>query len=98
MIYNNKQYYIYLICNKNNTTIYTGITSDIKRRIWEHKNKTTKGFSSKYNLYKLLYYEIFNDPENAIIREKQIKSGSREKKIELIESMNPKWIDLYDNL
>jgi putative endonuclease len=98
MIYNNKQYYVYLICNKNNTTIYTGITSDLKRRIWEHKNKTTKGFSSKYNLYKLLYYEIYNDPENAIIREKQIKSGSREKKIELIESMNPKWIDLYDNL
>ena len=98
MIYNNKQYYIYLLGNKNNTTIYTGITSDIKRRIWEHKNKTTKGFSSKYNLYKLLYYEIYQDPENAIIREKQIKSGSREKKIELIESMNPKWIDLYDNL
>ena len=89
MIYNNKQYYAYLICNKNNTAIYTGITSDIKRRIWEHKNKTTKGFSSKYNLYKLLYYEIYNDPENAIIREK---------KIELIESMNPKWIGLYDNL
>ena len=98
MIYNNKQYYIYLLGNKNNTTIYTGITSDLKRRIWEHKNKTTKGFSSKYNLYKLLYYEIYNDPENAIIREKQIKSGSREKKIELIESMNLKWIDLYDNL
>ena len=98
MIYNNKQYYVYLICNKNNTTIYTGITSNLKRRIWEHKNKTTKGFSSKYNLYKLLYYEIYQDPENAIIREKQIKSGSREKKIELIESMNPKWIDLYDNL
>ena len=98
MIYNNKQYYIYLLGNKNNTTIYTGITSDLKRRIWEHKNKTTKGFSSKYNLYKLLYYEIYNDPENAIIREKQIKSGSREKKIELIESMNPKWIDLYGNL
>ena len=87
-----------MIGNKNNTTIYTGITSDLKRRIWEHKNKTTKGFSSKYNLYKLLYYEIYNDPENAIIREKQIKSGSREKKIELIESMNLKWIDLYDNL
>ena len=98
MIYNNKQYYIYLLGNKNNTTIYTGITSDLKRRIWEHKNKTTKGFSSKYNLYKLLYYEIYQDPENAIIREKQIKSGSREKKIELIESMNPKWIDLYGNL
>ena len=95
---NNKQYYVYLISNKNNTTIYTGITSDIKRRIWEHKNKITKGFSSKYNLYKLLYYEIYNDPENAIIREKQIKSGRREKKIRLIESMNPKWIDLYDNL
>jgi putative endonuclease len=86
---NNKQYYVYLISNKNNTTIYTGITSDIKRRIWEHKNKITKGFSSKYNLHKLLYYEIYNDPENAIIREKKIK---------LIESINPKWIDLYDNL
>ena len=94
----NKQYYIYLISNKNNTTIYTGITSDIKRRIWEHKNNITKGFSSKYNLHKLLYYEIYNDPENAIIREKQIKSGRREKKIKLIESMNPKWVDLYDNL
>ena len=98
MIYNNKQYYIYLLGNKNNTTIYTGITSDLKRRIWEHKNKITKGFSSRYNLDKLLYYEILNDPENAIIREKQIKSGSREKKTKLIESMNPKWIDLYDNL
>ena len=98
MIHKNKQYYVYLICNKNNTTIYTGITSDIKRRIWEHKNKITEGFSSKYNLYKLIYYEIFNDPENAIIREKQIKSGRREKKIKLIEPMNPKWIDLYDNL
>ena len=95
---NNRQYYVYMIGNKNNTTIYTGITSDLKRRIWEHKNKTTKGFSSKYNLYKLLYYEIYQDPENAIIREKQIKSGSREKKIELIESMNPEWVDLYPNL
>ena len=94
----NKQYYVYLISNKNNTTIYTDITSDIKRRIWEHKNNITKGFSSKYNLHKLLYYEIYQDPENAIIREKQIKSGRREKKIRLIESMNPKWIDLYDNL
>ena len=94
----NKQYYVYLISNKNNTTIYTGITSDLKRRIWEHKNSITKGFSSKYNLHKLLYYEIYNDPENAIIREKQIKSGRREKKIKLIESINPKWIDLYDNL
>ena len=98
MIYNNKQYYVYLISNKNNTTIYTDITSDLKRRIWEHKNNITKGFSSKYNLHKLLYYEIYQDPENAIIREKQIKSGRREKKIRLIESMNPKWVDLYDNL
>lgn len=95
---NLKQYYVYLICNKNNTTIYTGITSDLKRRIWEHKNKITKGFSNRYNLTKLLYYEIFLDPENAILREKQIKSGSRIKKIELIESINPEWLDLYDNL
>ncbi len=95
---NNKQYYVYMIGNKNNTTIYTGITSNLIKRIWEHKNKITEGFSSRYNLVKLLYYETLNDPENAIIREKQIKSGSREKKIRLIESMNPDWEDLYPNL
>ena len=95
---NKKQYYVYLLCNQNNTTIYTGITSDLKRRSWEHKNKVVDSFSQKYNLCKLIYYEIYDDPLNAITREKQIKAGSREKKIELIEAMNPKWIDLYEGL
>ena len=95
---NKRQYYVYIICNYNNTTLYIGITNDLKRRIWEHKNKVVAGFSKKYNLNKLVYYEVFDDPENAITREKQIKSGSRDKKIELIKSINPEWIDLYANL
>ena len=95
---NKKQYYIYLICNKNNTTIYTGITSDIKRRIWEHKNKIVESFSQRYNLTKLVYYEVYDDPVNAITREKQLKSGPRGIKIKLINSMNPDWSDLYNEL
>ncbi len=95
---NKKQYYVYLLCNKNNTTLYTGITSNLKKRVWEHKYKVVKGFSQRYNIGKLVYYEIFDDPEMAIVREKQIKAGSREKKIQLIVSLNPEWQDLYDVL
>ena len=84
--------------NKINTVLYTGITSNLKKRIWEHKEKTIKGFTKKYNIDKLVYFEIFNDPENAILREKQIKAGSRSKKIELIKGINPEWKDLYDKL
>lgn len=96
--YNWKQYYVYIITNKINTVLYTGITRDLKKRIWEHKEKTIKGFTRKYNIGKLVYWEIFNDPENAILREKQIKAGSRNKKIELIKGINPEWKDLYDKL
>ena len=81
--------------NKNNTVLYTGITNDLKRRIYEHKNNMGSKFTSKYNIVKLVYYEIFTDPENAIIREKKIKAGSRQKKIELINSINESWDDLY---
>ena len=81
--------------NKNNTVLYTGITNDLKRRIYEHKNNMGSKFTSKYNITKLVYYEIFTDPENAIIREKKIKAGSRQKKIELINSINESWDDLY---
>jgi len=95
---NKKQYYVYLLCNNNNTTLYTGITSNLKKRVWEHKHKVVKGFSQRYNIGKLVYYEIFDDPEMAIVREKQIKAGSREKKIQLIVSLNPEWQDLYDVL
>jgi len=93
-----KNYYIYILTNKNNTVLYTGITSNLKKRIYEHKNKLISGFTKKYNINKLVYYEIFEDPINAIAREKQIKAGSRDKKIKLIESMNPKWEDLYEGL
>jgi putative endonuclease len=94
----NKNYYIYLMTNKNNTVIYTGVTNDLIRRIYEHKNKLVEGFTKKYNIIKLVYYEIFDDPESAINREKQIKAGSRQKKINLINSMNPQWEDLYNNI
>jgi len=96
--FNKKQYYIYIMTNKKNTVLYTGVTSDLKRRIWEHKEKIIKGFTKKYNIYKLVYFEIFNDPENVILREKQIKAGSRHKKIELIKRINPEWKDLYNKL
>jgi putative endonuclease len=84
--------------NKINIVLYTGVTSDLKKRIWEHKERIVKGFTEKYNIYKLVYFEIFNDPENAILREKQIKVGSRNKKIKLIKEINPEWKDLYNKL
>jgi len=96
--FNEKQYYIYIMTNKTNTVLYTGVTSDLKKRIWERKEKIVKGFTEKYNINKLTYFEIFNDPENAILGEKQIKVGSRNKKIELIKKNNPEWKDLYNKL
>jgi len=84
------------MANKNNTVLYTGITSDLKKRVYEHREKLVSGFTKKYNVSKLVYYEIYQDPENAILREKQIKAGSRQKKIDLINTMNKKWLDLYD--
>ncbi len=84
--------------NKTNTVLYTGVTNDLKRRIYEHKEKLAKGFTTKYNVTKLVYYEVFDDIESAILREKQIKSGSRQRKIELINSMNKEWRDLQEEL
>jgi putative endonuclease len=84
--------------NRNNTTLYTGITNDLKRRVYEHKEKMVSGFTKKYNISKLVYYEVFADPENAILREKQIKGGSRQKKIELINNLNEEWRDLYQQI
>ncbi len=84
--------------NKINTVLYTGVTSDLKKRSWEHKGKIIRGFTKKYNINKLIFFEIYNDPENAILREKQIKAGPRAKKIELIKGINPEWKDLYDKL
>lgn len=93
-----KQSFIYILTNFEETTLYTGITGDLVRRIYEHKNKLVEGFSSKYNLTKLVYYEIFEDITQAIQREKQLKGGSRKKKIELINNFNKNWDDLYDTI
>ena len=93
-----KQYYVYIMTNKNNTMLYTGVTNDLKRRVYEHKGKLVEGFTKKYNITKLVYYEVFDSIESAILREKQIKGGSRQKKIDLINSMNKEWRDLYEEL
>lgn len=93
-----KSGYVYLMTNKSNSVIYTGVTSDLKKRVYEHKEKLVEGFTKKYNVDKLVYYEVFDDIENAIIREKQIKGGSRAKKMALIEKSNPEFKDLYDSL
>ena len=92
------QYYVYLLTNKNNTVIYTGVTNDLKRRVYEHKEKLIDGFTKKYNVNKLVYFEATNDVKSAIQREKQIKAGSRKKKIDLINSTNKDWKDLYDEI
>ena len=93
-----KQGYVYILFNKKNGTLYTGVTSNLIKRVYEHKNKLADGFSSKYDISKLGYYEVYGSIVLAIEREKQIKGGSRKKKIELIESMNPEWNDLYDSI
>jgi putative endonuclease len=84
--------------NKNNAVLYTGVTNDLKRRVYEHREKLTEGFTKKYNVLKLVYYEVFEEVYSAISREKQIKSGSRKKKIELINSINKEWKDLYEEI
>jgi len=93
-----KQYYVYIMTNERNTVLYTGITDNLYKRIYEHKNKLVEGFTKRYNIDKLVYYEIFDNPYDAISREKQIKAGSRKKKIELIKNINPEFKDLYKEL
>ena len=93
-----KTYYVYILASKRNGTLYIGVTNDLIRRIYEHKEKMIKSFTKKYNINKLVYYEVFEDIENAILREKQIKGGSRQKKVDLINRMNKEWNDLYFDL
>ncbi len=93
-----KTMYVYIITNKTNGTLYIGVTNNLIRRIYEHKNKLIKGFSSKYNLDRLVYYEIFEDETNAIQREKTLKNWNRNWKKDLIENVNPEWKDLYNEL
>jgi len=93
-----KQYYVYILASKRNGTLYIGMTSNLIKRVWQHKNKFIPGFTEKYNVIELVYYEIHEDPINAIIREKQIKKWNRAWKISLIESDNPEWNDLSEAL
>ena len=90
--------YVYLMTNKRDTVIYTGVTSNLIKRVYEHREGLAEGFTKKYNVKKLVYYEIADDIESAIVREKQIKAGSRKKKIALIKSTNPAFKDLYPEL
>ncbi|HCB51132.1 TPA: excinuclease ABC subunit C [Patescibacteria group bacterium] len=90
-----KQYWIYMVTNRNKTVIYTGVTNDLKRRACEHRIGKGTTFTKRYNLTMLVYYEPFNNINDAIAAEKKIKAGPRSKKVELIESMNPYWKDLY---
>ncbi|MEM6781138.1 MAG: GIY-YIG nuclease family protein [Pseudomonadota bacterium] len=93
-----KQPAIYIVTNKQNGTLYTGVTSNLSKRIYEHKNNLVEGFTSKYKCHRLVYFEIHETMESAIEREKQIKAGSRKKKLALIENQNPNWNDLYDRI
>lgn len=91
-------YHIYILTNQNHSVLYTGVTSDIVKRIWQHKQKKIKGFTKKYNVDKLVFLEEYDRIDLAIEREKQIKAGSRQKKMDLINGMNPDWKDLYEDL
>ena len=93
-----KQYYVYILASKRNGTLYTGMTSNLHKRIWQHKNKFIPGFTEKYKVTNLVYYEIHEDPVGAITREKQIKKWNRAWKIKLIETENPEWCDLFESL
>ena len=93
-----KQFYVYIMTNKSNEVLYTGVTNDLQRRVWEHKQGEIEGFSKRYNVNRLVYYEAFDDPESAIAREKQIKKGPRKKKVALIESLNLSWYDLSEEM
>ena len=93
-----KQGYVYILFNKRNGTLYTGVTSDLVRRVYEHKHGLSGGFTSKYHVDQLGYYEIYGDIVTAIAREKQIKAGSRWNKLAMIEAMNPEWKDLYETM
>ena len=86
---------VYIMSNKARGTLYTGVTSNLSGRVWQHKNRITRGFTNRYNLHLLVYFETADSMHAAIEREKQIKSGSRRRKIRLIENMNPEWRDLY---
>ena len=91
-------YYVYILTNFTNQVLYIGVTNNLIKRVWEHKNKLVKGFTYKYNTDKLVYFESTEDVLSAIAREKQLKGGSRQKKLDLINKFNSEWKDLYPTL
>ena len=93
-----KSYYVYILASKRNGTLYIGVTNDLIKRIYEHKNDLVEGFTKKYQVHQLVYYEETSDIQSAITREKQMKKWNRKWKLELIESTNPEWKDLYDEI
>jgi len=93
-----KEMYVYILASKGNGTLYIGVTNNLIRRVYEHKNKIIQGFTSKYNVDKLVYYEVYDDEITAIQREKNLKHYNRNWKKSLIESINPNWHDLYDEI
>ncbi|MEY4463960.1 MAG: hypothetical protein RLZZ81_931 [Pseudomonadota bacterium] len=93
-----KEYYVYILSNKCDGTLYIGVTSDIIKRVWQHKQRIIKGFTTKYNLDKLVYFEQFNDINLAISREKRLKEYKRKWKLDLVETNNPNWHDLYEDI
>ena len=93
-----KRYFVYILTNKRHMVLYTGVTSDISRRVEQHKRKQVGGFSKRYNVDKLVYCELFEDVRDALAREKQIKGGSRQDKLDLINAMNPSWRDPAETL
>ena len=94
----NKHFYVYILASKRNGTLYVGMTSDLVRRVWEHKQKVVEGFTAKYGLDKLVYYEVHDTAEGAIVREKRLKKWNRAWKLRVIEERNPSWRDLYEEI
>ena len=93
-----KQPAAYILASKRNGTLYIGVTSDLVKRIWEHKNNMVEGFTKRYNVHKLVWYELHESMESALTREKRLKNWKRKWKLELIEKSNPKWLDLYNRI
>jgi putative endonuclease len=93
-----KQYYVYILASHRNGTLYTGVTNDLIKRVWQHKNDLLKGFTKKYQVHNLVYFEETSDVESAIAREKQLKKWRRRWKLELIEKKNPDWKDFYKEI
>ncbi|MBP9817765.1 GIY-YIG nuclease family protein [Candidatus Shapirobacteria bacterium] len=98
MVLKTKYFSVYIMASQKNGTLYTGVTSNLARRVYEHKTGIVEGFTDRYSVHNLVYFEVHEDPISAIIREKQIKKWKREWKIKLIETKNPEWIDLYKDI